>query len=96
MRELRGDASLAEFDLASGAVSVALASQTDHKEHIADFNDNVQPTVRVGLETRWLIFWFSLPKHLISNFIGLGCILRKLIKFSFEGFIGMRFFVLFK
>ena len=49
VRELRGDALLAEFERASGAVSAALAFQADHKEYITNLNDPIQPTVRVGI-----------------------------------------------
>ena len=49
VRELRGDALLAEFERASSAVSAALAFQTDHSEYTATLNDPIRPTVRVGI-----------------------------------------------
>ncbi|MFA9421263.1 MAG: adenylate/guanylate cyclase domain-containing protein, partial [Gammaproteobacteria bacterium] len=49
VRELRGDALLAEFKLPSDAVTAALAFQSEHHDHIAKFNDNIQPRVRVGI-----------------------------------------------
>jgi adenylate cyclase len=49
VRELRGDALLAEFERASDAVTAALAFQTDHAEYISQLNDNIRPTVRVGI-----------------------------------------------
>ena len=49
VRELRGDALLAEFERASDAVSAALAFQAEQAEYNASLNDNNQPTVRVGI-----------------------------------------------
>ena len=49
VRELRGDALLAEFDRASDAVTAALAFQADQSEYTAQLNDNILPTVRVGI-----------------------------------------------
>ena len=49
VRELRGDALLAEFERASSAVSAALAFQADHSEYTATLNDPIRPTVRVGI-----------------------------------------------
>jgi class 3 adenylate cyclase len=49
VRELRGDALLAEFERASDAVNAALAFQAEQNEHIVTFNDNIRPTVRVGI-----------------------------------------------
>jgi len=49
VRELRGDALLAEFERASDAVAAALAFQADQIEYIARLNDSIQPTVRVGI-----------------------------------------------
>ena len=47
--ELRGDALLAEFERASDAVSAALAFQADQTDYNTQLNDNIQPTVRVGI-----------------------------------------------
>ncbi len=49
VRELRGDALLAEFDRASDAVTAVLAFQAEQAEYIAQLNDNIQPVVRVGI-----------------------------------------------
>ena len=49
VRELRGDALLAEFERASDAVTAALAFQVDNAEYNAQLNDNIRPTVRVGI-----------------------------------------------
>jgi TolB-like protein/class 3 adenylate cyclase/rhodanese-related sulfurtransferase len=49
VRELRGDALLAEFERASDAVTAVLAFQADHSNHNAQLDDNIRPTVRVGI-----------------------------------------------
>ena len=49
VRELRGDALLAEFERASDAVTAALAFQADHIDYLSSLNDTVQPVVRVGI-----------------------------------------------
>jgi TolB-like protein/class 3 adenylate cyclase len=49
VRELRGDALLAEFERASDAVTAALAFQTGQVEYTSQFNDNILPIVRVGI-----------------------------------------------
>jgi adenylate cyclase len=49
VRELRGDALLAEFDRASDAVTAALAFQTEQVDSNKKLNDHIQPTVRVGI-----------------------------------------------
>jgi len=49
VRELRGDALLAEFERASDAVTAALAFQADHSEYIAQLTDTILPIVRVGI-----------------------------------------------
>jgi len=49
VHELRGDALLAAFERASGAVSAALAFQADHIEYLASLGDEIQPRVRVGI-----------------------------------------------
>jgi len=49
VRELRGDALLAEFERASDAVSAALAFQAGQSDYNTQLNDNIQPTVRVGI-----------------------------------------------
>ena len=51
VRELRGDAILAEFERASDAVTAALAFQADQYKYTAQFNDNILPTARVGIAT---------------------------------------------
>ena len=49
VRELRGDALLAEFERASGAVSAALALQADQEKYSQSLNDSIRPLVRVGI-----------------------------------------------
>jgi hypothetical protein len=49
VRELRGDALLAEFKRPSDAVTAALAFQSEHHDHIAKLNEDIQPRVRVGI-----------------------------------------------
>jgi len=49
VRELRGDALLAEFERASDAVTAALAFQADHASYNAQLNDSIRPIVRVGI-----------------------------------------------
>ena len=49
VRELRGDALLAEFERASDAVTASLAFQAEQAELIAQFNDAILPMVRVGI-----------------------------------------------
>ena len=49
VRELRGDALLAEFARASDAVTAALAFQADQVDYLANLNDVIQPVVRVGI-----------------------------------------------
>jgi len=49
VRELRGDALLAEFERVSEAVSATLAFQAGHAEYNAQLDDNIQPTLRVGI-----------------------------------------------
>jgi class 3 adenylate cyclase len=46
VRELRGDALLAEFDRASDAVVAALAFQAEQVRYNSQLNDQLQPTVR--------------------------------------------------
>ncbi len=49
VRELRGDALLAEFERASDAVTAVLAFQAEQAEFIVQLDDNIQPVVRVGI-----------------------------------------------
>lgn len=49
VRELRGDALLAEFERASDAVTASLAFQAGQTDYNAQLNDNIQLTVRVGI-----------------------------------------------
>lgn len=48
-RELRGDALVAEFDLASDALSAALAFQCANADWVETLEDEVRPVVRVGI-----------------------------------------------
>ena len=49
VRELRGDALLAGFELPSDAVTAALVFQADHASYIEQLGDDIRPTVRVGI-----------------------------------------------
>lgn len=49
VRELRGDALLAEFGRASDAVTAALAFQVDHRARSSEITDDIRPLVRVGI-----------------------------------------------
>lgn len=49
VRELRGDALLAEFERASDAVSATVAFQANQAEYTTQLNDNILPMVRVGI-----------------------------------------------
>jgi len=49
VRELRGDALLAEFERASDAVTAALAFQASHADHNAQLNDDIRARIRIGV-----------------------------------------------
>ena len=49
VRELRGDAILAEFDRASDAVMAALAFQIDQANFTEHLNDDIRPELRIGI-----------------------------------------------
>ncbi len=49
VRELRGDALLAEFERASDAVTAALAFQSEQHDYLAQITDKIQPELRVGI-----------------------------------------------
>lgn len=49
VRELRGDALLAEYGRASDAVAAALAFQAQQKEFNAQLTDSIQPMIRIGI-----------------------------------------------
>lgn len=49
VRELRGDALLAEFDRASDAVAATLAFQVIQEEYTGQLKDNIVPLIRVGI-----------------------------------------------
>ena len=49
VRELRGDALLAEFERASDAVSATLAFQSEQDRHNAQLDDQIRPVLRVGV-----------------------------------------------
>ena len=49
VREIRGDALLAEFARASDAVSAALAFQTEQTQFNSAIEDDIRPLVRVGI-----------------------------------------------
>lgn len=48
-QELRGDALLATFARASGAVCASLSFQSENAQHNKTFEDDVRPQVRVGI-----------------------------------------------
>ena len=48
-REIRGDALVAEFSMASNAVSAALAFQSSNAAHNEELPDQLRPVVRVGI-----------------------------------------------
>ena len=49
VRELRGDALLAEFERASDAISAAVAFQAEDTESNTTVEDDIQPQLRVGI-----------------------------------------------
>ena len=49
VRELRGDALLAEFNRASDAISAALAFQAENREFNVQLDDDIQPQLRIGI-----------------------------------------------
>ncbi len=49
VRELRGDALLAEFERASDAISAALSFQSDQVNYNAQLDDDIRPLVRIGI-----------------------------------------------
>ena len=55
VRELRGDALLAEFGRASDAVTAALAFQAAQIDFNTQLNDSIRPTVRVGIAMREVV-----------------------------------------
>ena len=56
VRELRGDALLADFERPSVAVTAALAFQADHSCYIEQLNDDIRPALRVGIAMGEVIF----------------------------------------
>ena len=54
--ELRGDALLAEFERPSDAVTATLAFQKDQSIFLEKLNDDLLPTVRVGVAMGEVIF----------------------------------------
>ena len=56
VRELRGDALLAEFERASNAVAAALAFLADQSEHNNQIDDNIRPELRVGVALGEVVF----------------------------------------
>ena len=55
VHELRGDALLAEFERASDAVAAALAFQADQAYNNSRLTDDLQPTVRVGIDRKSVV-----------------------------------------
>jgi TolB-like protein/class 3 adenylate cyclase len=56
VHEVRGDALVAEFSRPSDAVSSALNFQNSHTEHLLTLNDEIKPTVRIGLSLGEVVF----------------------------------------
>lgn len=56
VRELRGDALLAEFESASDAVTAALAFQASQADHNTQITDNIRPTLRIGVALGEVVF----------------------------------------
>lgn len=79
VRELRGDALLAEFERASDAVSAAIAFQVGEANHNATLQDDIRPMVRIGI---------ALGEVVIANatITGAGVVLaQRLEQLSFPG-----------
>jgi len=49
VRELRGDALLADFERPSDAVTAALSFQADHACYVDKLDDDIRPVVRIGI-----------------------------------------------
>jgi len=49
VRELRGDALLAEFERASDAVTATLSFQSDQRDYLGNLEDDIRPQIRVGI-----------------------------------------------
>jgi len=49
VRELRGDALLADFERPSDAVTAALSFQADHSCYIEQLDDDIRPVARIGI-----------------------------------------------
>jgi adenylate cyclase len=56
VRELRGDALLAEFERASDAVGAALNFQQLHSEHLNQLRDDMRPALRIGVSLGEVVF----------------------------------------
>ncbi len=54
--EIRGDALVAEFPRASDAVCAALAFQKSHAQYLEQLNDEIAPTIRIGVSLGEVIF----------------------------------------
>ena len=56
VHELRGDALVAEFPRASDAVCAALAFQESHSQILQHLDDEIRPTIRIGVSLGEVIF----------------------------------------
>ena len=56
VREIRGDALVAEFARASDAVCASLNFQYAHEEHLLTLSDEIKPTVRIGVSLGEVVF----------------------------------------
>jgi adenylate cyclase len=54
--EIRGDALVAEFDRASDAVGAALAFQAENTRFNSTLEDDIQPTLRIGISLGEVVF----------------------------------------
>lgn len=56
VHEVRGDALVAKFSRASDAVCAALAFQESHNQVLAELQDEIAPTIRIGVSLGEVIF----------------------------------------
>ena len=73
VRELRGDALVAQFDRASDAVAAALIFQENQRQYIGQLDDDIQPELRVGIALGEVI----IDKHTVA---GTGVVLAQRVE----------------
>ena len=59
--ELRGDALVAKIDRTTDAVAAAVGFQQENTEYIARFDDDIQPTIRIGVAMGGARPWLVIP-----------------------------------